>query len=70
LKNELAEWLKNNLPKLSSPSIFHWYANFKKKQALGNASSLSGAGSSVLDNVELEELKEKFMLLQKHYVVL
>ena len=31
LKNELADWLKNNLPKLSSPSIFHWYANFKKK---------------------------------------
>ena len=25
---------------------------------------------SALDNVELEELKEKFMLLQKHYVVL
>jgi hypothetical protein len=68
LKNELADWLKNNLPKLSSPSIFHWYANFKKKQALGNASQLSGG--SVLENVELEELKEKFMLLQKHYVVL
>jgi hypothetical protein len=27
-------------------------------------------GGSALDNVELEELKEKFMLLQKHYVVL
>jgi hypothetical protein len=26
--------------------------------------------SNGLDNVELEELKEKFMLLQKHYVVL
>ena len=35
LKNELANWLKNNLPKLSSPAIIHWYANFKKKQALG-----------------------------------
>lgn len=31
LKNELADWLKNNLPKLSSPSLFHWYAHFKKK---------------------------------------
>jgi hypothetical protein len=30
-------------------------------------SSLPGGA---LDNVELEELKEKFMLLQKHYVVL
>jgi hypothetical protein len=66
LKNELADWLKNNLPKLSSPSLFHWYATFKKKQAMGGSSLPGGA----LDNVELEELKEKFMLLQKHYVVL
>jgi len=74
LKNELAEWLKNNLPKLSSPSLFHWYAHFKKKQALGgvsgNGSALSGGPGSMMDNVELEELREKFMLLQKHYVVL
>ena len=69
LKNELAEWLRNNLPKLSSPSLFHWYANFKKKQVLGNGSSMSG-GASQLDNVEFQELKDKFMLLQKHYVVI
>ena len=56
LKNELAEWLNNSLPKLSSPSLFHWYANFKKKQALGGA----GMGGGGMDDVELSELKEKF----------
>lgn len=59
LKNELAEWLNNSLPKLSSPSLFHWYANFKKKQALGGA----GMGGGGMDDVELSELKEKFQLL-------
>ena len=70
LKNELNEWLRASLPKMSSPSLFHWYANFRKKQALGLDKQRSGAPNSHLDNVELEELKEKFMLLQKHYVVL
>jgi len=66
LKNELSEWLNNSLPKLSSPSLFHWYANFKKKQALGGV-----AGSNqAYDDSEIEEVKEKFQLLQKHYVIL
>ena len=29
-----------------------------------------GGGDKMLDDVELEDLKEKFILLQKHYVVL
>lgn len=41
LKNELSEWLRTNLPKISSPSLFHWYAHFKKKQALGMPGSSS-----------------------------
>lgn len=76
LKNELSEWLRTNLPKLSSPQLFHWYAHFKKKQAVGgvpgstSALSLGQGGNPMLDNVELEDLKEKYMLLQKHYIVL
>ena len=31
---------------------------------------MGGAGDKMLDDVELEDLKEKFILLQKHYVVL
>lgn len=42
----------------------HWYANFKKKQAM------PGPGGAISGDVELDELKDKFMLLQKHYVVL
>ena len=64
LRNELQEWLQQSLPKMSSPQLFHWYANFKKKQVLG------GGGDKMLEDVELEDLKEKFLLLQKHYVVL
>jgi len=48
---------------MSSPSLFHWYANFRKKQALGAAPERAGAPGGLLDDVELEELKEKFMLL-------
>jgi len=55
---------------MSSPSLFHWYANFKKRQALGGAPERAGGQGGMLDDVELDELKEKFMLLQKHYVVL
>ena len=25
LKNDLGEWLRGNLPKLSSPTLFQWY---------------------------------------------
>ena len=60
LKNEMAEWLRVSLPKMSSPSLFHWYANFKKKQAMGLAHERN---NNLLDIVEMEDLKEKFMLL-------
>lgn len=51
---------------MQSPQLFHWYANFKKKEALSGGNLNSG----LLDNLEGEELREKFMLLQKHYVIL
>jgi len=51
---------------LSSPQLFHWYANFKKKTGLGGAAS----SGPMLENVELEDLKDKFLLLQKHFVVI
>jgi len=70
LRNELSEWLRGSLHKMSSPWLFHWYANFKKRQALGGVAERPGGHGGLLDDVELEELKEKFMLLQKHYVVL
>jgi hypothetical protein len=31
LKAKLKTYLTENLPKLSSPQLFHWYANFKKR---------------------------------------
>jgi hypothetical protein len=64
LRNELSEWLRGSMPKMSSPALMHWYANFKKKQAM------PGPGGAISGDVELDELKDKFMLLQKHYVVL
>jgi hypothetical protein len=55
--------LTENLPKISSPSIFHWYANFKKKIA-GSKNDFIGASP------EAEDLKERLLMLQKHYLVL
>lgn len=67
LRNELQDWLHHALPKMSSPQLFHWYASFKKKQAIGQQ---MGNPHSMMDELESEELKEKFILLQKHYLVL
>lgn len=55
------------MPKMQSPQLFHWYANFKKKQALGQGGNMN---PGMLDGLEGEEIKDKFMLLQKHYLVL
>ena len=51
------------MPKNQTPALFHWYANYKKKQ-LG--------GGEMAPNVspDSEELQEKLMLMQRHYVVL
>ena len=55
------------MPKNQTPSIFHWYANYKKKQLGGGANGdMGGAGVSA----DAEELQEKLMLMQRHYVVL
>ena len=52
------------MPKNQSPQIFHWYANFKKKQLGGG--DMGGPNISP----DAEELQEKLMLMQRHYVVL
>jgi hypothetical protein len=59
----LKTYLTENLPKLSSPQLFHWYATFKKKGALGGRDT---AGVSP----EAEEIKERLLMLQKHYLIL
>jgi hypothetical protein len=56
LRNELTEWLRTHLPSLSSPSLFHWYAHFKKKMG-------PHQNGPSMENVELEEMKDKFLLL-------
>ena len=70
LKNELADWLKNNLPKLSTPSLYQWYGSFKKHAGLGAAGALASLGDggpntspAGLDSVELDDLKERYKML-------
>lgn len=76
LKNELADWLKNNLPSLSTPSLYSWYASFKKSAGLGGANSLASLDGApitspgALDSVELDDLKERFKMLQKHFIAI
>jgi len=64
LKNKLKTYLTENLPKLSSPQLFHWYASFKKKGP-SNPRDLSSAISP-----EAEDIKERLLMLQKHYLIL
>lgn len=65
LQNKLKTYLTENLPKLSSPQLFHWYANFKKKGGGANPRDLSSAISP-----EAEDIKERLLMLQKHYLIL
>ena len=57
LRNKLKEFLEFNMPKNQTPSIFHWYANYKKKQLGGD--NMASAGISA----DAEELQEKLMLM-------
>ena len=71
LRSKLKEFLQINLPKSSSPQIFHWYANFKKKTGLHVQEGFGmGASDQGRLDAEAEEYKEKLNLLQRHYVVL
>ena len=63
LRNKLKEFLEANIPKNQSPQLFHWYANFKKR---AGPSDLGGGSASA----DAEELKERLLLMQRHYVVL
>ena len=51
------------MSKNQSPAIFHWYANFKKRTG---PSEMGGGGVSA----DAEELKDRLLLMQRHYVVL
>ena len=62
LRNKLKEFLEANIPKNQSPQIFHWYANFKKRTG---PADMSGSVSA-----DAEELKDRLLLMQRHYVVL
>lgn len=64
LKAKLKTYLQENLPKISSPQLFHWYANFKKKPVGNGRESMLGASP------EAEEIKERLLMLQKHYLIL
>ncbi len=55
-------YLEQNLPKLSSPQLFHWYANFKKKVGAGGRELTSAISP------EAEDIKERLLMLQKHYL--
>jgi hypothetical protein len=49
--------------------LFHWYAHFKKRTGLHVA---EGHDLARIDqsSPEAEEIKERMMMLQKHYLVL
>lgn len=70
LRNKLKEFLIANVPKSTSPAIFHWYANFKKRAGLHVPENSAYGGGIDFQSPELEDLKEKMLLLQKHYVML
>jgi len=42
LRNKLKEFLEFNMPKNTSPQLFHWYANYKKKEIGGSLDKTSG----------------------------
>ena len=53
LRNKLKEFLEFNMPKNSSPQLFHWYANFKKKE-IGGGLDKSTADAEDLQWSELQ----------------
>ena len=61
LRNKLKEFLEFNLPKNTSPQLFHWYANYKKKEIGGSLDKTSA---------DTEEMQEKLNLLQRNYVMM
>lgn len=70
LRNKLKEFLVANVPKNTSPQIVHWYASFKKKAGLHHAENSQFGGGLDQTSPEVEDLKEKLLLIQKHYVML
>ena len=64
LRNKLKEFLEANISKNTSPAIFHWYANFKKRAGPAEM----GGGPGV--HADAEELKERLLMMQRHYIML
>jgi hypothetical protein len=54
LREKLKEFLIANLPKNSSPELFHWYAGFKKR-AGAQTSDANYRGAMSVDAEELRE---------------
>ena len=54
LKNKLKSYLQDNLPKISSPQLFHWYANFKKK--VGGTASMPRSPTSAEEQRSILDL--------------
>ena len=68
LRSKLKTFLQESLPKLSSPQLFHWYANYKKKQGSSGKNNEISMMAGV--SPEAEEYKERLLMLQKHFLVL
>lgn len=69
LRNKLREFLQSSVPRNSTPQLFHWYANFKKKAGLHVAEGHELARADH-QSPEVEDLRDKLLTLQKHYVIL
>lgn len=64
LRNKLKMYLTDNLPKISSPQLFHWYAHFKKKMGAGGGRDISAGNNGPLNvSPEAEDLKERLLML-------
>lgn len=61
--------MEANISKSQSPQLFHWYATFKKKVGLHGQNN-QGGGPAGPVNADIEELTERLMLMQRHYVVI
>lgn len=56
-----------HLNKIQSPQLLHWYAYWKKSKGV-DTSGIRGAND--LLSPEVDEMKDRLLILQNHYVVL
>ncbi len=65
LRSRVKTFLQANLPKISSPQLFQWYAAAAAKKR-GPRDAMAGPAVSA----EVEEYKERMLMMQKHLIVL